>query len=60
MLKIAELVLENKINPVYVNTVVNLSQPVNHVYTVKNRIKSAKHEKKVNKKLIAKAKGKGN
>jgi D-alanyl-D-alanine carboxypeptidase (penicillin-binding protein 5/6) len=60
MLKIAELVLENKINPVYVNTVVNLSQPVNHIYTVKNKIKSAKHEKKVNKKLIAKAKGKGN
>jgi D-alanyl-D-alanine carboxypeptidase len=60
MLKIAELVLENKINPVYVNTVVNLSQPVNHVYTVKNKIKSTKHEKKVNKKLLAKAKGKGN
>jgi D-alanyl-D-alanine carboxypeptidase (penicillin-binding protein 5/6) len=58
MLKIAELVLENKINPVYVNTVVNLSQPVNHVYTVKNKIKSAKQGKKVNKKLIAKAKEK--
>lgn len=58
MLKIAELVLENKINPVYVNTVVNLSQPVNHVYTVKNKIKSTKQEKKVNKKLLAKAKGK--
>jgi D-alanyl-D-alanine carboxypeptidase (penicillin-binding protein 5/6) len=58
MLKIAELVLGNKINPVYVNTVVNLSQPVNHVYTVKNKIKSAKQGKKVNKKLIAKAKAK--
>jgi len=60
MLKIAELVLENKINPVYINTVVNLSQPVNHVYTVKNKIKSAKYKKKGNKKLIAKsAIGKG-
>ena len=61
MLKIAELVLENKINPVYVNTVVNLSQPVNHVYhvyTVKNKIKSTNHEKRVNNKSIAKAKGK--
>ncbi len=44
MLKIAELVLENKISPVYINTVVNLTQPVNHIYAVKNKYKSAKNK----------------
>ncbi len=46
MLKFAELVLDNKISPIYLNTFVDLSQPVNHVYSVKKRKPIAKNKTK--------------